>query len=34
MENKLESDWWTEIAEYMNVKYDIDINEVMCDAIL
>ena len=33
MENKLESDWTLEIAEYMKERYDIDIFEVMRDAI-
>lgn len=33
-DNYFEPDWWTEIVEYMYVKYDIDIDEVICDEIL
>ena len=33
MKNKLESDWSLEIAEYMKERYDIDIFEIMRDAI-
>ena len=34
MENKLESVWSTEIDEYMNERYGIDIFEVVRDEIL
>lgn len=32
--SKLESTWSQELAEYMYVRYGIDINEVICEAIL
>lgn len=34
MENKLETVWSFEIAEYMRDRYGIDIDEIMCDEIL
>ena len=34
MENKLESVWSTELDEYFEERYGIDINEIICDAIL
>ena len=34
MENKLESVWSTELGEYFEERYGIDINEIICDAIL
>ena len=34
MENKLESVWTTEIADYFEEKYGIDIVEIMRDEVL
>ena len=34
MENKLESVWSTELGEYFEERYGIDINEIICDEIL
>ena len=34
MENKLKPDWSTELDEYMEERYGIDINEVICDEVL
>jgi len=31
--SKIESTWSQELAEYMDEKYGIDINEVICDEI-
>lgn len=33
MENKLESVWSTELDDYFEERYGIDINEIICDAI-
>ena len=32
--SEIESTWFQEIAEYMEEKYGIDIDEVICKAIL
>lgn len=34
MEGKLKSDWTVELAEYMYVRYGIDICEAICDEVL
>ena len=34
MENKLESVWSTELDDYFEERYGIDIGEIICDAIL
>ena len=34
MENKLESVWSTELDEYFEERYGIDIGEIICDEIL
>ena len=34
MENKLKSDWSTELDEFMEERYGIDINGVICDEVL
>ena len=34
MEDKLESVWSIELDEYFKERYDIDINEVICDETL
>lgn len=34
MENKLESIWSTELDDYFEWRYGIDINEIICDEIL
>lgn len=34
MGNKLESVWSTELGEYFEERYGIDINAIICDAIL
>ena len=33
MKDKLKSDWSVELSEYMEERYGIDIDEVICDAI-
>lgn len=34
MENKLETVWSNEINEYMYDRYGIDVDKIICDAIL
>ena len=34
MKDKLKSDWSVELDEYMEERYGIDINEVICDEVL
>ena len=34
MENKLETVWSTELDEYFEERYGIDIGEIICDEIL
>ena len=34
MKDKLKTDWSVELDEYMEERYGIDINEVICDEVL